>query len=161
MVWDILLIALSFFLISVGAVGVLAPFLPGVPVAWLGMLLFAYVTDFASITWRVLLVFLLLVFLTLVLDGIAPLIGAKKFHASRYGLAGSVIGLALGVLMFGPAGIIIGPFLGTLIGELALGRSEEAAWQSAKGALIGFLAGSAVKLALIVVMLGYLIWSLF
>lgn len=161
MVWDILFITLSFFLVSVGAAGILLPFLPGVPVAWLGMLLFGYVTEFAVISWRLLLVFLGLTALTMLLDGIVPLIGAKKFQASRWGMIGSGVGLVTGLMIFGPIGIIIGPFAGALIGELLLGRSEEAALRSAKGTLIGFLAGSAVKLALILVMLGYLIYALY
>lgn len=160
MVWDILFITLAFFLVSLGAVGVLLPFLPGVPVAWLGMLLFGYVTEFVFVSWKILFIFLGLTILTMILDGIAPIIGAKKFQASRYGIIGSGVGLIFGILIFGPVGIIVGPFAGALIGELLSGRSEEAAWRSAKGTLIGFLAGSAVKLSLIVVMLGYLIFAL-
>lgn len=161
MITEILLIGLSFLLVAVGVAGVLLPFLPGVPVAWLGMLLFGYVTEFALISWKILFIFLGLTILTMILDGIAPIIGAKKFQASRYGIIGSGAGLIFGILIFGPVGIIIGPFLGALIGELFLGRTEEAALRSAKGTLIGFLAGSAVKLALIVVMLGYLIYALY
>src|SRR3989344_5141207 len=118
MVADILLITLSFILVITGGLGVILPLLPGVPVAWLGLLLFAYVTYFAVITWKALLIFLVLVFVTLILDALAPMVGAKKYNASSYGLAGSVIGLFLGLAIFGPIGIILGPFLGAVAGEI-------------------------------------------
>ena len=31
------------------------PFLPGVPIAWFGLLAFGYATDFAVITWKIIL----------------------------------------------------------------------------------------------------------
>ena len=161
MVADILLITLSFILVITGGLGVILPLLPGVPVAWLGLLLFAYVTYFAVITWKALLIFLVLVFVTLILDALAPMVGAKKYNASSYGLAGSVIGLFLGLAIFGPIGIILGPFLGAVAGEIFFGKELESAFYSAKGTLFGFLASSAIKLALVLVMLGYMISALF
>ncbi len=158
---EILLIIFSFLLVLGGALGVILPFMPGVPMAWLGMLAFAYATNFAAITWKVLLIFLGFVLLTIVVDIIAPMIGAKKYNASRYGIIGSFLGLILGIMVLGPIGIIVGPFTGTFLGELFDGKESEKALQSAKGTAIGFLAGSAIKLALITVMLGFLIWSLF
>lgn len=154
------LVFLAFVLVAAGAIGAVLPFLPGIPMAWLGMLLFGYATSFAVINWKILFIFLGFTALTMVLDVVAPVIGAKKFQASRYGIIGSVMGLFIGIFIFGPLGIVLGPFLGTLIGELLFGRSEEMALQSAWGALIGFLAGGAVKLALITVMFGYLIFAL-
>lgn len=158
---EILLITLSFLLVLTGALGVVLPLLPGVPIAWLGMLAFAYATNFAVITWKALLIFLGFVLLAIAVDIIAPMVGAKKYNASRSGIIGSFLGLILGIMIFGPIGIIVGPFAGTFLGELFEGRESEEALRSAKGTAIGFLAGSAVKLALIMVMLGFLIWSLF
>lgn len=129
--------------------------------AWLGMLIFAYATNFAAITWKALLIFLGFVLLTMAVDIIAPIIGAKKYNASRFGIIGSFIGVILGVAFLGPIGIVIGPLLGAFLGELFEGKESGQALQSAKGTAIGFLAGSAIKLALITVMLGFLIWSLF
>jgi len=157
MVGEILLIIFSFALILSGAAGVLMPFLPGVPLAWLGMLAFAYATDFLFITWKALLIFLGLTLLTLVLDAIAPVLGAKKYKATTSGVVGSILGLFIGVAAFGPVGIILGPFLGTLFGEIYHGRDSEEAVRSAKGTVVGFLAGSAIKLALVLVMLGFMI----
>ena len=131
MVGDILLIIFSFALVISGAFGVILPFLPGVPVAWLGMLMFAYATGFSVITWKILFVFLGLTVLTIILDVVAPLIGAKKYKATRYGVVGAFLGFIFGIALFGPLGIILGPFLGAFIGELFGGRMEEEAMKSA------------------------------
>lgn len=160
MIKEILLIILSFGIVVSGAVGVIVPFLPGMPIAWLGMLVFGYATGFAAITWKVLLIFLGLTVLTMIFDVLAPLVGAKKYHASRYGIIGSFLGLIFGIMLFGPLGIIVGPFVGAFLGELLKGRAEEEALQSAKGTVIGFLAGSAIKFSLIAVMLGFMIFAL-
>ncbi len=161
MIGEILLITVSFLLVLGGALGVILPFIPGVPIAWFGMLAFAYATHFTAITWKVLLVFLGFVLLTMAVDIIAPMVGAKKYNASRFGIIGSFLGLIFGIMVLGPIGIIVGPFAGTFLGELFEGRESEQALQSAKGTAIGFLAGSAIKLALITVMLGFLIFALF
>ena len=161
MFWEILLILTSFLLISIGTVGIFIPLLPGLPMAWLGLLLFAYITYFTVITWKILLIFLILVVATLLLDILAPVVGAKKYNASPYGLVGSVIGLIFGLAVLGPIGIVLGPFLGAVVGEMIFGKELEKAFYSAKGTLIGFLASSAIKLAVILIMLGYMIYALF
>jgi uncharacterized protein YqgC (DUF456 family) len=161
MIGEILLIVLSFALIFSGAAGVILPFLPGAPIAWLGLLLFAYATDFVSITITTVLIFFGFTAFTIVLDIVTPLVGAKKYQASRYGVIGSFLGLLGGILLFGPLGIVLGPFLGALSGELLYGKETKEALRSAKGTIIGFLAGSIIKLTLIMVMLGFMIVALF
>lgn len=161
MLTEILLISLSFIIVLSGAVGVILPLLPGVFLSWAGMVLFGYATGFAVISSRLLIVFFLLTLGTLILDALAPLLGAKKYQASSYGVIGSFLGIIFGVMIFGPIGIIIGPFAGVLFGELLFGREPEEAMRSAKGTVIGFLAGSAIKLSVIIAMLGYMIFAIF
>ena len=81
-----------------------------------------------------------------VLDMVIPGWGAKRFKCSKWGAWGSVIGGLAGVFFF-PAGLVAGPFLGALAGELIAGRRLGAAAWSGVGALAGFLCGVAVKLA--------------
>lgn len=161
MVGEILLIIFAFALVLSGLAGILLPFLPGVPLAWLGLLIFAYATSFAVLTWKILLIFLGLSLLTFVTDMIAPLIGAKKYNASSYGIYGAAIGLLSGIFLMGPIGILAGPVLGAIFGEMLYGKTSDEAIESSKGVLIGFLAGSAIKFSLIFSMLVYLIYALF
>lgn len=161
MVEEILLIIFAFAMVLSGMAGIILPFLPGVPLAWFGLLVFAYATDFAVLTWKILLIFLGFSLLTFVTDMIAPLIGAKKYQASPYGMYGAMIGLLSGIFLMGPIGILAGPVLGAIFGEMAYGKTPEQALESSKGVLIGFLAGSAIKFSLILAMLTYLIYALF
>ena len=151
---EIFLIILSFILVIVAAAGVVVPLLPGVPLAWLGVLLFAYATDFAIITVKLVLIFLGLTVLAILMDILMPFLGAKKYQASKEGLIGGVLGLLLGAAVLGPIGIVVGPFLGVFFGEMIRGKSQEEAMQATKGVLVGLIVGSAVKLALVLVMLG-------
>lgn len=145
-----------------GALGVILPLLPGVPVSWLGLLLFAYATGFAVVTWKALILFLVLTVMTFALDFIAPLIGAKQYQASRYGIIGAILGFLFGFMILGPIGVFIGPLFGAMAGEVIYGgKSSEEAMLSSRGLLLGFLAGAAIKLSVVFVMLGYLIFALF
>jgi len=153
---------IAFAMVISGGLGVVLPFLPGVPVSWFGLLVFAYATGFSVVTWKALVLFLTFTLLTFLIDFLAPLIGAKQYQASRYGMIGAAAGFLLGFLILGPIGIFIGPFFGAMAGEVIYGgKSGEEAMFSSRGLLLGFLAGGAIKLSLIFVMLGYMIFALF
>lgn len=159
---DLGLLMLALMVALLGLAGVFLPFLPGVPIVWLGLALYAYLTAFETLSLATVLVFLGLVVVTIIIDFIAPIIGAKTYKASRYGIAGSFLGMLLGILIFGPLGIILGPLLGAFIGEFWLAHKEpQQAFKSSLGTLVGFLAGALIKTVLIFVMLGFFIAALF
>ena len=157
----ILLFVVSLILMLVGFAGVILPFLPGVPLAWLGLFIFAASTHFANIPLVTVLIFLGLALMTLILDLIIPSLGAKKYQASKWGVIGALLGSLLGIAFFGFPGIVIGPLAGALLGELFARKTFEQAAQSALGAFLGFLAGTLIKAVLILIMIGFLIASLF
>jgi uncharacterized protein YqgC (DUF456 family) len=59
----------------------------------------------------------------------------------------------LGVLVLGPFGLIFGPFIGAVIGELYRKSSLNKALEVGIGTIIGFLGGSFIKLAIEAVMI--------
>jgi hypothetical protein len=137
------------------------PYLPGVPVAWLGLFIYAIGTDWERLSVTTIVVFGAITVLALLVDFIAPLLGAKKYKASKWGIIGASIGLFLGIIIFQIWGIILGPLLGALIGELIAGKSTDIAFKSALGTFIGFIFGTLMKLVLVLVMAGFFIVSLF
>ncbi len=142
---EYLLYALSAICMLAGLTGCILPMLPGPPLAWLGMLLLHF-TDRVDFSVTELVVSALVVIATLVLDYFTPMIGAKKFGGGKYGNRGCVIGTIVG-MFFLPLGLILGPFLGAVIGELIAGKPFRAALKAGFGSFVGFLFGTLIKLA--------------
>ena len=113
---DIFLIILGAICLLLGLIGCVAPVIPGVPLSYVGLLLLHF-TDRVQFSWQFLTVWAVIVIVIQVLDYFIPAWGTKKFGGSKYGVWGSTIGLLLGFFM-GPWGIIVGPFVGAVVGEL-------------------------------------------
>ena len=127
----------------VGIVGCAVPVIPGPALAFCGLLsLLAIDKSPSGLAWGISALLLISAF---VVDYIMPALGAKKFKASKYGVAGCFIGTMIGVF-FLPFGILLGPFLGALAGELLSGRNLKESVNGGTGALIGFLAGTLYKM---------------
>ena len=140
---DIILIILGVLCLITGLMGGILPFLPGPPVAYLGLVLLHF-TDKVQYTTTQLIVWLLIVLVVQVLDYFTPMLGSKYSGGSRWGNWGCIIGTLIG-LLFLPWGVIFGPFLGAVIGELLGNKEFSQALRSGVGSLIGFLLGTFLK----------------
>jgi uncharacterized protein YqgC (DUF456 family) len=94
------------------------------------------------------------------LDYWIPILGTKKFGGTRWGVYGSIAGLVIGLLFFPPFGIILGPLLGALAGELFSGSDHKTAVKAALGSFLGFVAGTLVKVAATAGMIYYYVLAL-
>jgi len=157
----VLLAILCSVLMAVGLIGVFAPILPGIPLAWLGLFIYAIGTGFERISITTVIVFSVLAVLIMLLDFLAPILGAKKYKASKYGILGAFLGLMVGIIVFGFWGIILGPFIGAFSVELIAGRQPRGALKSAVGTFVGFVAGALMKVIFILIMSGFFIASWF
>lgn len=135
----------------VGVAGTLIPAIPGLPLIWLAMLGYGLAERFHAMSPVFLLVVLLVVILSQVAEHYARAWGAKRFGAGRAGIWGAVIGSIVG-LFFMPIGLLAGPFLGALVGELLTGRSTRDAVRAGWGGLIGSLGSVAVNLMVAIVL---------
>jgi hypothetical protein len=158
----IVLAVISVLLMLFAIASIILPLLPGgVPVAWLGLFIFAIGTGFDRISVVTVIVFFVLTLLILVLNFFIPMIGAGKFKAGRWGLWGAMLGSFFGVFLWGFWGTLLGPFFGTTIGEIIGGRQP---WPSLKiglGTLVGIIVGGIINIVLVLVMLVVLIVSWF
>jgi len=155
-----LLTAICSILMVVGLIGVVVPFLPGVPLAWLGIFIYALVTGFEKISIAATVTFFVVMVFTLSLDFLAPMLGARKYQASKWGVIGVFIGFIAGTLILGIWGVVLGPFAGAMAGELIAKRQPERALKSAIGAVLGFLAGTLFKITVVLIMIGFFIVSI-
>ena len=143
----------------VGIIGCLVPVLPGPPFSYLGLILLQFTTRHPFST-RFLVLFGILTVLALVIDFVIPIYGTKKLQGTTYGMWGSSIGLIIGIVFFSPFGIIFGPVVGAFLGELVAKKDIVRAMKSSLGSLIGFLAGTALKLVLSMTMAYYYVMNL-
>lgn len=146
MIMEILLIVISFIILMGGIVGCFLPMLPGPPLAYAGLLLMHFTTEIEFST-TFLIVALLLVIVLQVLDYITPILGNKYSGGTSYGNRGCIAGTILG-LFFMPWGIILGPFLGTMAGEMLGGSDFNHALRSGIGSLVGFVLGTLLKVVI-------------
>jgi uncharacterized protein YqgC (DUF456 family) len=154
---DIFLIITGSLLMILGIAGCLLPLLPGPPLSYLGLIAIHLTSkiDFSSkffVLWGIIIV------LVSILDYLIPIWGTKFFGGSKYGVWGSMAGLLAG-LFLPPVGIIVGPLIGAIAGEMLAGNSRNAL-KAGLGSFIGFLAGTVVKLLVSLIMLYYFIEAL-
>jgi hypothetical protein len=159
--WAVLSAIACAILMLLALIGTVLPVLPGIPLAWVGLLIYATGTGFQKISVLTVVVFLIVTLATMATGYFAPMLGARKNRASRGGMIGAFLGLALGVILFNVWGLVLGPFLGALAGELIANRPPGQAVRSALGTLLGFIAGTLLQIVVILIMAGFFVVSLF
>ena len=140
---DILLIVFAFLLLVAGIAGCVLPLLPGPPLAYAGMLLL-HLTDKVHFTTPQLVIWLVVVIVLQVVDYITPLLGSKYSGGTSFGNRGCMAGSLFG-LFFIPWGVIVGPFIGAVVGEMLGGQDLSHAIRAGIGTLLGFLFGTLLK----------------
>lgn len=159
------LYVLAGVLIVVGLLGTFLPALPGMPLIFAGMLLAAWAGDFQVIGGLTLTALGVMALLALAIDFLASTLGVKKVGASNKAVWGAAIGTLAG-LFFGLLGLLAGPFIGAVVGELIHRRAYDRAnvGDAAKiGAAtwIAMAVGAALKLAVAFAMLGIFAVAIF
>lgn len=142
---DWIWISIGIILIVVGLLGCIVPIIPGPPISYVGLLMLQ-LTEEAPLTTRILLIWLGVTIAVTVLDYAVPVYGTKKYGGSKQGVWGSMIGLFIGIFFFPPIGLIVGPFLGAIIGEMIAGKDSNNALRAGFGSFVGLLFGTLLKL---------------
>lgn len=148
---DIALYALAIALILGGLIGTVLPNVPGIPMIFGGIWLAAALDDYqhVGVTWLIILG--ALAAFGVAMDFIAASLGAKRVGASSMAVWGASIGTFIGMFL-GIPGLILGPFVGALAGELISSKSMLRSAHVGIGTWLGLLFGTLVKLVLSVVM---------
>jgi uncharacterized protein YqgC (DUF456 family) len=153
--------AIAALLILLGLAGTILPALPGLPLMFAGMLLAAWAGQFQVIGPWTLGVLLALTLVSVAVDVLATTLGAKRVGASGLAMAGAAIGTLVGGVVFSLPGLIVGPFVGAVAGEMIHGKPWQHASRVGAGTWVGLLAGTALKLALAFAMLGIFVFAIF
>ena len=136
----------------IGIVGSIVPGLPGPPISWVGILLL-YIWGPEEVSMTALAIWGIVTIVVSVLDYIIPMYFTKLTGGSKYAERGSMIGLIVGMFLT-PIGMILGSFLGALIGELCWAKKDLAdSFIAAIGSFFGFMLGTGLKAIVSVMMM--------
>lgn len=156
----LLLWILGVALVAVGVAGIIFPGLPGTVLIFAGLLLVAWADGFARVGPWTLAVIAVVGVASYAVDFVAAALGAKHVGASPRAVIGAGLGTLLGI-PFGLPGVLLGPLVGAVLGELSVNREIRRAAGVGLAAWIGFLIGTAVKVALAFLMIGIFVAALF
>lgn len=155
---DTLLWILSGALILTGFAGIVLPALPGTLLIFAGILLGAWIDDFARVGWFPLVFIAVLALLAWVMDYVAGMLGAKRAGASRLAIAGAAVGTVAGVFM-GLIGVLFMPLVGAAAGEYMARRQHGQALRVGLATWLGLLAGMLAKFVLAFMMVGIFLFA--
>ena len=151
---------LAIMLVVIGLVGVVVPGLPGPVLIFAGLMLAAWADGFVRVGAFTLVVVGVLMAATYVIDILVMTMGMKHLGATKRAMVGAALGTLAG-LFLGLPGIVLGPFVGAVIGELTAARDMRLASRAGLAAWIGFIVGSAAKVSLAFAMVGIFLTAWF
>ncbi len=157
----IALIVLGLLTALMGLAGCILPIIPGPPVSFLALIILSLAKNWEPFGPAFLMIMGGLAVLVTILDYVVPVVGAKKYGASRLGVWCSIIGMLIGVFLFPPFGVFIGGFVGAMVGELLAGKEGRQSLRAAWGAFVGNLVNVGLKLAYCGVIIFYYVREMF
>ena len=153
-------IILGAVFVFLGIAGCVLPLLPGPPLSFIGLLLLALVNHFLPPLTATFIIVMAVITIAVTLgDYLIPLWGAKRYGTSKWGIWGSVAGMAIG-LLFSPLGMLLGALIGAVVVEWVVQKEKEKALRAGWGVIMGSLLGTVLKLGVSGMMAYYFIRGL-
>lgn len=156
---DTLLWIVVVVMIVAGVAGTILPALPGTALAFVGILLGAWIDGFTRVTGWTVAVCGLLMLLAWGADYASGIIGARRAGASRLAVVGAAIGTVAGIFT-GFIGLLFMPLVGAAVGEYLADRNAARAAHVGVATWIGLLIGTVVKVVITFVMIGLFVAAL-
>jgi len=143
----VILYLLAAVLVIAGFAGTVLPVLPGTLLVFGGLLVAAWADDFTRVGFVALTLIAAMGAAAFAADFAASMLGAKRAGASPKALAGAALGGLAGIF-FGIPGMLLGPFIGAVLGEFLARRDLLRAGKVGVGTWLGLLVAAVLKLAL-------------
>lgn len=143
----ILVIVFSILLFA-GIASVFLLVFPSLPLMFIIVLIFGFIDKFQHLTASNIIILAMIAAISIVIDYLSGIIGAKIGGASREAIILGIVGLIIGLIIFPPFGSAIGLFFGILASEIIHIKDLKKALKSATGGLLGSLAGTSLQLIL-------------
>ena len=147
--------SVTLFLMAVGLIGTVLPIFPGTLIILGAAILHRVMLGSdKSLGWPGLALLVLLTLASYAIDFAGSWFGARRFGATRWGTFGAVLGAIVGIF-FGLPGLLLGPVVGALAGEIISGMKLIDAGRAGWGALLGNLAALVGKLLIALAMVSW------
>ena len=142
-----------------GMVGSAIPAVPGTVVILAGTLLHGLMTGWDPLGFWTQALMVLLVIGAQALQYAVSAMGAKKYGASKWGVAGAMLGMIVGIFIPIP---VLGPFLGAFAGALlaewaVMEKDHKEAATAGLGAMLGAVAGLMAELGVAILMVSWVV----
>jgi uncharacterized protein YqgC (DUF456 family) len=147
------MLAIAILLVIAGLVGVVVPAVPGIILIFAGLLLAAWSDGFVRVGVPTMVLLGVLTVVIYFADVAMMAMGMKRLGTTKRAMAGAALG-GLAGLFFGLPGLVIGPFVGAVIGELTSNADWRVAGRAGLAAWIGVLVGTLAKVGLAFAMVG-------
>jgi uncharacterized protein YqgC (DUF456 family) len=139
-------IVIGSILMLLGLAGSILPILPGPPLSFIGLFLLALLKHFSPpLTPTLVIILAIVTIIVIVMDFIIPLMGAKRYGASKWGVWGSVLGMAIGIF-WSPFAMLVGAFIGAVVVEWLIGKKKGEALRAGWGVVMGTLFATILRL---------------
>lgn len=149
-------------LFVVGMAGAVYPILPGALAIYAAFFVYGFLISFEPFGWVFWTVQTLIVAVLFLADYAVSAWGVKRFGGTRASVIGSTIGIIIGPFVIPAFGLIAGPFLGAVIGELMTGSDISRAVKAGWGSLVGLFTSVVVKVVLQALMIVlFVLWLIF
>jgi len=135
-------------LFIVGMAGAVFPVLPGALAIYAAFIVYGLMISFEPFGWLFWTIQTLIVAVLFLGDYAVNAWGVKRYGGSRASVVGSTIGVLIGPFVIPAFGLVIGPFLGAVVGELIAGADPNRAVKAGWGSLVGLFTGTVVKIVL-------------
>jgi uncharacterized protein YqgC (DUF456 family) len=145
-------LALALLVMCIACAGTILPGIPSTPLALIAAIGHKIYFKETGVDWFVMTMLVGITLFALLVDYLASIYGAKRFGATRKGMAGAIVGGLIG-LCFNLPGILLGPFIGAALFELMGGRKWKESMWAGVGATLGLFAGALGKLGCCVLMM--------
>ncbi|KJS81704.1 MAG: hypothetical protein JM58_16330 [Peptococcaceae bacterium BICA1-8] len=149
------------FILLLGVAGTLLPFLPGIPLMFIALMIYSFFDSWVHFSPLFLLIIGLLTIFIIFIDFFGALWGVKKFGATKRGIWGGLLGSIIGLLFMGPLGLFWGSILGVVCGELLAGKALLPSLKVSIGNLVGFLGTTLLQLAIALIIFFLVIIKLY
>lgn len=146
-------------LFAIGMAGAIFPILPGALAIYAAFFVYGFFISFSPFGFWFWAIQTLIVASLFIADYAVNAWGVKRFGGSRASVIGSTIGVIAGPFVIPAFGLILGPLIGAIIGELIVGSNWDKSLKVGFGSVVGLFSSMVVKIILqLIMIIMFFIW---